>query len=76
MLRYRKGITFILEPGSDSEMSDLQNSADETDEAYIPLKLTMNVIGMKFLMKAILVEALIQTKTTKMIMMKMVALRN
>ena len=29
-------IAFILEPGSDSEVSDLENSDDETDEVYIP----------------------------------------
>ena len=30
-----EAIAFIPEPGSDSEMSDLENSDDETDEAYI-----------------------------------------
>ena len=33
-----EAIAFIPEPGSDSEMSDLENSDDETDEAYIPLE--------------------------------------
>ena len=33
-----EAIAFILEPGYDSEMSDLENSDDETDEAYIPPK--------------------------------------
>ena len=32
-------IAFILEPGSDSEMPDLENSDDETDETYIPPEL-------------------------------------
>ena len=27
---------FILKPGSDSEISDLENIDDETDEVYIP----------------------------------------
>ena len=40
------------------------------------LKLTMKVIVMKFLMKAIVVEVLIKTKTIKMIIMKIVTLRN
>ena len=31
-----EAIAFILEPGSNSEMSDLENSDDETDEVYIP----------------------------------------
>ena len=31
-----EAIAFILEPGSNSEMSDLENSDDETDEAHIP----------------------------------------
>ena len=30
-----EAIAFILEPGSDSEMPDLENSDDETDEAHI-----------------------------------------
>ena len=30
-----EAIAFILEPGSNSEMSDLENSDDETDEAHI-----------------------------------------
>ena len=29
-------IAFIFEPGSNLEMSDLENSDDETDETYIP----------------------------------------
>ena len=31
-----EAIAFALEPGSDSEMSDLENSDDKTDEVYIP----------------------------------------
>ena len=31
-----EAVAFILEPGSDSEMSDLENSDDETDEVHIP----------------------------------------
>ena len=34
--RTKEAIVFILEPGSDSEMSDLKNSDDETGESYIP----------------------------------------
>ena len=34
-----KAIAFILEPGSNSKMSDLENSDDETDETYIPPEL-------------------------------------
>ena len=30
-----EAIAFILEPGSNSEMSDLENSDDKTDEVYI-----------------------------------------
>ena len=74
--RTEEAIVFILEPGSDSEMSDLKNSDDETDEAYIPPNLRMKVIVIKFLMKAIVVEILIKTKTIKMIMIKIVTLRN
>ena len=31
-----EAIAFILEPGSDAEMWDLEYSNDETDEEYIP----------------------------------------
>ena len=33
-----EAVAFILEPRSDSEMSDLENSDDEIDELYIPPK--------------------------------------
>ena len=31
-----EAIAFILKPGSDSEISDLENSDDEIDEVYNP----------------------------------------
>ena len=34
-----EAIAFILEPCSDSEMSDLENNDDETDQTHIPPEL-------------------------------------
>ena len=34
-----EAIAFILEPVFDSQITDLQNSDDETDETYIPPEL-------------------------------------
>ena len=34
-----EAIAFILEPCSNSEMSDLENSDDETDQPHIPPEL-------------------------------------
>ena len=74
--RTEEAIVFILEPGSDSEMSDLKIVMMKLMRRTFLLNVRMKVIVIKFLMKAIVVEILIKTKTIKMIMIKTVTLRN
>ena len=76
-----QAIEFILEPGSESQMSDPENSDDETDEAHIPpermkIKRENESVCDKVSDESYSCRSIDQNKDNKSIMMKTVTLRN